>query len=237
MKVFIKPSRTFILRCVANHKKQSGLPPDSYSYDKHDFPISKAWLIKSLSEKFGHALTPGHGKAIVGAYLIGAHSSALHAVYPGLTVAITHTLSVFILGLVALFASQYILPEDLYPYLSTVSGLIVIALGVGMVWQRVHHSHSHHSHHDHDHNHSHSHPHSHHIQSGGYSHLPPDANGHPVTWKSLLSLGISGGLLPYPSALVLRLTDVSLKRPELGHGDFLLDGTGRCSHLCRTVVC
>lgn len=45
-----------------------------------------------------------------------------------------------------------------------------------------------------------------------YSHLPPDA----VSWKSLLALGVSGGLLPCPSALVLMLSAISLDR--VGYG-------------------
>ena len=85
----------------------------------------------------GHALTPGHGKAIVGAYLVGARSTARHAVYLGLTVTITHTLGVFVLGLIALFASRYILPEQLYPWLGAVSGLIVLLLGAVMARRRL----------------------------------------------------------------------------------------------------
>ena len=198
--------------------------------------LNTGFIVATLFAAFiwgaGHALTPGHGKAIVGAYLVGAHSSALHAVYLGLTVTITHTLGVFLLGLVAVFASQYILPEDLYPYLGAVSGLIVLFLGATMVWRRIHHSHGHHhghdhsGHHDHTHRHDHDHDncdhddHSHHHHDhhhhSGHSHLPPGTDGSAVTWKSLLGLGISGGLLPCPSALVLLLTAISFKRPEFG---------------------
>jgi nickel/cobalt transporter (NicO) family protein len=188
----------------------------------------------------GHALTPGHGKTIVAAYLIGSRSTPWHALYLGLTVTLTHTLGVFALGLVALFASQYVLPEQLYPWLGAVSGLIVGGLGGTMLWGRVrtllvrrghdhpHDSHDHgHDHHDHSHehehlhDHSHSHPHGHehhhmHDHEQGHSHLPPGANGSPVTWRSLLGLGVSGGLLPCPSALVLLLTAVSINRTALG---------------------
>lgn len=172
----------------------------------------------------GHALTPGHGKAIVGAYLVGARSSAWHALYLGITVTITHTLGVFFLGLIAVFASRYILPEDLYPYLGVVSGIIVLTLGASMVWRRIrpkrhdhhdhHHSHDHHD--DHHHGHDHMHHHHDHHHDHGHTHLPPGADDTPVTWKSLLGLGISGGLLPCPSALVLLLTAVALNRPGLG---------------------
>ena len=73
-----------------------------------------------------HALTPGHGKAIVGAYLVGARSTPWQAVYLGLTVTATHTLGVFTLGLVTLFASKYLVAEDLYPWIGAVSGFMVL---------------------------------------------------------------------------------------------------------------
>jgi len=173
----------------------------------------------------GHALTPGHGKAIVGAYLIGARSTARHAVYLGLTVTITHTLGVFVLGLIALFASRYVSPDQLYPWLSAVSGIIVCLLGAVMVHRRlllplktkraashlndtmapVYHPHAHHPI-THDHTLVHDH-----------SHFPATGeDSEPVTWRSLIGLGISGGLLPCPSALVLLLSAVSIQRTGFG---------------------
>ena len=107
-----------------------------------------------------HALTPGHGKAIVASYLIGSRSTPWHALYLGLTVTLTHTLGVFALGLVALFAARYVLPEQLYPWLAAASGLIVAGLGATMFVSRLRqlrlgggHSHGHehgHRHGDHD---------------------------------------------------------------------------------------
>jgi nickel/cobalt transporter (NicO) family protein len=188
----------------------------------------------------GHALTPGHGKTIVAAYLIGSRSTPWHALYLGLTVTLTHTLGVFALGLVALFASQYVLPEQLYPWLGAVSGLIVVGLGGTLFWRRVRplfvrHAHAHHhSTHRHGHDsfdhphayehldsHGHDHPHGHehhctHNHGHGHSHLPPGADRSPATWRSLLGLGVSGGLLPCPSALVLLVTAVSINRATLG---------------------
>ncbi len=169
----------------------------------------------------GHALTPGHGKAIVAAYLIGARSTAWHALYLGLTVTITHTFGIFVLGLIALFASHYVVPEQLYPWLGAISGLIVVGMGGMMLWQRgrpllskTAHEHHHEAgelHHHHGHLHSHDH-----AQGDGHSHLPPGANDEAVTWRSLLALGISGGILPCPSALVLLLAAVSLNRIAFG---------------------
>lgn len=176
-----------------------------------NLPVITTALLASLLWGAGHALTPGHGKAIVGAYLIGAHASSWHAVYLGLTVTITHTFGVFVLGAIAMFASKYIMPEDLYPYLGAASGVIIVILGISMIWSR--YKRLHHHHHDHSHDH---HAHHHHHHDDSHSHIPPGADGKPVTWKSLLALGISGGLLPCPSALVLLLTAISLQRIQFG---------------------
>ncbi len=182
-----------------------------------------------------HAVSPGHGKTIVGAYLVGSRATPQHAVFLGLTTTITHTLGVFALGLVALFASKWIVPEQIYPWLSFISGLLVVIIGLNLLsnrlpkinllskWSSGHshdqhghdHNHPHHAHsHDHDHDHSHAHHggNSHH----DHSHLPPGANGEPVTWRSLLALGISGGIVPCPSALVVLLSSVALNRTGFG---------------------
>jgi ABC-type nickel/cobalt efflux system permease component RcnA len=168
-----------------------------------------------------HALTPGHGKTIVAAYLVGARGTARHALFLGLTVTATHTAGVFALAGVTLWLSRYILPETLYPWLSLVSGLLVVGMGVTLALSRLRaafwkpdergpsvrvpahdaaladtaavatRAHTH-------------------------THLPPGADGAPVTWRSLLALGISGGLIPCPSALILLLGAIALDRLEFG---------------------
>src|SRR5829696_7980955 len=182
-----------------------------------------------------HALSPGHGKTVVGAYLVGSRGTPRHALFLGLTVTITHTAGVIALGLVILFASRTILPEQLYPWLSLVSGLLVAVLGLTILRQRLlglpafGHHHADHGHaHEHDHAHGHSHEHDHaHDHShadelvhshGGHvhSHLPPGGDGERLTWRSLLALGISGGLLPCPSALLALLGAVAVGRAGFG---------------------
>lgn len=198
-----------------------------------------------------HAFSPGHGKTVVGAYLVGSRGTPRHAVFLGLTVTITHTAGVFALGLVTLFASQYLVAERLFPILSFVSGAIVTTIGFSLFVRRlraarrqakvrgthdrehthsmavrVHeHTHDHIPHHDHahehsHHNHVHGHPHEHSHGGCSHSHLPPGADGTPVTWRSLLALGISGGLLPCPSALVVLLSAIALHR--IGYGLLLV---------------
>jgi ABC-type nickel/cobalt efflux system permease component RcnA len=209
-------------------------------------------LVLALLAAFGwgalHALSPGHGKSIVAAYLVGARGTFAHALFLGATTTITHTLGVFVLGLATLVASQYILPERIYPWLSALSGLLVIVIGVSIGWRRLlvllrgeavehyHHAHGdhdhedhHHHHHSHDHGHDHAHDHHHthdhhahdhdHAHSHGgqpHSHMPPGADGSTITWRSLLALGISGGLLPCPSALVVLLGAIALGRVAFG---------------------
>jgi ABC-type nickel/cobalt efflux system permease component RcnA len=182
-----------------------------------------------------HALSPGHGKTVVGAYLVGSRGTARHAAFLGLTVTITHTAGVFVLGVATLLASQYVVPERLFPVLSLLSGAIVAAIGASLLIRRLRaatgwHSHAQahnglrHIHHEHTHSHDHDHagdptkPHSH--GGGVHSHLPPGADGSPVTWRSLLALGISGGILPCPSALVVLLAAISLHR--VGYGLLLV---------------
>lgn len=180
-----------------------------------------------------HALSPGHGKTVVGAYLIGSRGTIKHALFLGLTVTITHTAGVFLLGIVTLFAAQYVVPEKLFPIISFISGAIVLSIGFSLFYQRLRavlsgqhpeadHQHSHdgvsHSHnHDNGHSHGHGHSHSHgHGHSHDHSHLPPGSDGSKITWRSLLALGISGGLLPCPSALVVLLAAIALQRIAYG---------------------
>lgn len=205
--------------------------------------ITPAIALFGLLLAFGlgafHAMSPGHGKAVVGAYLVGSRGTPKHAAFLGLTVTITHTLGVFVLGILTIFASNYILPEKIMPFLGFFSGLIVLYIGLTMFKTRLfaalgmnghEHSHDGHSHsHDHpqggDHHHSHdhgghSHSHDHdaltHTHDGHtHSHLPPEE----ISWKSLLALGVSGGLLPCPSALVLMLSAINLNR--VGYGIIL----------------
>jgi ABC-type nickel/cobalt efflux system permease component RcnA len=176
-----------------------------------------------------HALSPGHGKTIVAGYLIGSRGTAYHAVFLGAIVTLTHTIGVFALGLITLFGSRYILPERLYPWLGLFSGLAIVCIGGALFLKRYRsfkqrnqtHHHHHHSHHNHEHDHHHDDHYHHqdedhsHDADHGHSHLPVDQTGK-ITWKSLLTVGISGGALPCPSALVVLLSAISLHRIGFG---------------------
>jgi nickel/cobalt exporter len=171
-----------------------------------------------------HALSPGHGKTVVAAYLVGSRGTAKHAVFLGMTVTLTHTIGVFALGGITLWLSRYLLPETLYPWLNVISGGLVILIALILAYQRLRGILQPKSAPASDHSHD-----SFELASDGasydlvhehggvaHSHLPPGGDGSRVTWRSLLALGVSGGLIPCPSALVLLLGAVALGRVGFG---------------------
>src|SRR6202167_5497937 len=97
--------------------------------------MAMAALIAAVLGGF-HALEPGHGKTLVAAYLVGSHGKARHAVLLGAIVTGAHTISVYALGIITLYASQWILPERLYPWLGNGSGLLVAGLGFTLFIRR-----------------------------------------------------------------------------------------------------
>ncbi len=212
--------------------------------------LAGAFLL-SLALGSLHALTPGHGKALVGAYLVGSQGRTRDAIFLGMIVTLTHTGSVLLLGLITLLASHYILPTLIIPWLEIVSGLFIIAFGINLLLQRRGDLVSWFSKrqverpgkvlldirrrqgdpiratsrarsitrapvtpHDHDRDLSHD---SHHIHDAsthtGHSHVSP---GNQVTFRSLLTLGISGGLVPCPDAIAILLVAVAVNRVLFG---------------------
>jgi ABC-type nickel/cobalt efflux system permease component RcnA/Tol biopolymer transport system component len=172
-----------------------------------------------------HALTPGHGKALVGAYLVGSQGRTRDAVFLGAIVTITHTGSVLLLGMLTLFASRYILPALIAPWLEIISGVLVIGFGINLLFQRGGDLKRWRAHGrgesggeehapDHQHGHPHQHGHHHHEDGGtGHTHEPP---AEAVTMRSLLTLGVSGGLVPCPDAIAILLVAVAVNRIPFG---------------------
>ena len=183
-----------------------------------------------------HALSPGHGKTIVGAYLVGSRGTPRHAAFLGFTVTVTHTVGVFMLGFATLYASRFIVPERLFPILSLISALLVLGMGIALLVPRARTAlqalgHSAQRPASAPANALVFHPtslpagaarvghglllvHSH----GGkmHSHLPPGAAAERISWRGLLALGVSGGLVPCPSAMVLLLAAVALNKTAYG---------------------
>jgi ABC-type nickel/cobalt efflux system permease component RcnA len=185
-----------------------------------------------------HALEPGHGKTIVAAYLVGSQGTAAHALLLGLIVTVTHTAGVYALGLVTLYASKYIVPDHLYPWLGIASGLSIAILGLYMLRRRLAghgHAHGHHHHHGlggHSHDTGHSHPHTHDHTEPGHAHPHEHTHEHPhdhphdagyshgsetqFSYRQLVTLGVTGGIVPCPAALVVLLSAISLHRVAFG---------------------
>lgn len=173
-------------------------------------PPTGLTLFGALAVSFGlgalHALSPGHGKTIVAAYLIGARGTARHAFLLGGIVTASHTIGVFLLGGVTLYLSKHIVPERLYPWLGLLSGLGIVAIGFSLFRQRWQAMGKDHDGHDHTHSHDH-HPHDH-----GHSHT----HSHAPTFSGLLGLGITGGIVPCPSALVVLLSAIAFHQVGFG---------------------
>lgn len=180
-----------------------------------------AFLLAAFAWGALHALSPGHGKAMVAAYLIGTRGTPRHAVALGAIVTATHTIGVFALGLVTLLLAQFILPEDVYPWLNLAAGLLIVGVGVAVLRSRIRwasrrraggpddpppgpdqgHAHPP-AHHGHDHHH--------------HSHRHGEQDPEDVTWPGVLGMGISAGLIPCPSALVVLLAAISQHQVGLG---------------------
>jgi ABC-type nickel/cobalt efflux system permease component RcnA len=162
-------------------------------------------LVIALFWGAAHAFSPGHGKAIVAGYLVGTRGRPRDALMLGLIVTVTHTSGVFALGGITLLLSAFIVPEQLYPWLNLVSALLVVGVGLTILrwrirsWRRgdpLGHGH------DHDHGHDHAHDDGHHHGAEGRG--------------GLLRIGISAGIIPCPTALVVLLAAISLHRVGFG---------------------
>lgn len=173
-----------------------------------------------------HALTPGHGKAVVAAYLVGSRGRIIDAVLLGLVVTFTHTISVITLGVILLLAKDRFVHEDIVLWLSMISGILIVGIGGWLLVRNIKnyktggghnhgHDHTHGGSHEHGHNPSHEHthgkPHSH-GPGHSHSHVPSERTG----FLGLITLGISGGIVPCVDALLGLLFAISLNKLTWG---------------------
>ena len=172
-----------------------------------------------------HSLAPGHGKTLMAAYLVGQRGSLRQAAMIGLTVTLTHTAGVLLLGLVLSVGTE-LAPERLYPWFGIGGGALVAAIGVGLLrraWRRRGWpAPGHHHHHDGDHHHDEDH---HHESGSARSHTLVAVHAHPhvggeatggLSRRSLLAMGLAGGMVPTPSAIVVLLGAVAIGRAWFG---------------------
>ena len=188
-------------------------------------------VLTALALGASHAVTPGHGKTLMAAYLVGTRGTPLHAVGLGLAVTISHTFGILVLAAL-IVGAQGLLPPDVVvraaPVIAAVTiviigGWMLIAeLGRRMAARSRLAARSPEHDHSHDHDHTHAATHSH----GGttHSHLPP--TGATISWRGLIALGLAGGLIPSTSALFILLGSIVAGRPAFGFVLVVVFGLG-----------
>ena len=183
----------------------------------------------------GHAFSPGHGKTVMAAYLIGERGTYRHATILGIIVTITHTWSVLAMGIIALYLQEYFSLETVQFYSGIASGAIIVVLGMMLFVRRYtnlviarQHAIAHMYGHDHDHgdgvtDHDHDHGlfgHHHHHGPGGHSHVIETEDGSPPSFWQVLWLGVSGGIVPCPAAFIVLM--LAIKVGRLAYGLWLI---------------
>jgi ABC-type nickel/cobalt efflux system permease component RcnA len=187
--------------------------------------VALALLIAALMGA-AHAFTPGHGKTVMAAYLIGERGTVMHALVLGVVVTITHVWSILALGMISLYATEHISETTFTFWTAALSGGIIVLLGLFLLRQRytqyvlaryggavsLHHHHG--FLHDHGDGFEHSH------EGGdvdhGHSHVVQGVDGKPPTYRRIMWLGVSGGIVPCPAALIVLLTAINIGRLPLG---------------------
>ena len=184
-----------------------------------------------------HAATPGHGKTIAAAYIVGARGKPIDAVILGIFVTLSHTSGIVLVGVLASLGSTWLRPQRIEAYLAVAVGVLVMVLGLWMLWVQRDlvalamgeagepgdginraQDNNHHQAHDHLHGHGHGEPvvwHSHGFGKVHAHRLDVLAENRPKV-PVLLALGIAGGLLPDPAALALLLGALSSGKVLLG---------------------
>ena len=189
-------------------------------------------LLTAIGLGAAHALTPGHGKTLMAAYLVGSRGTSLHAVGLGLSVTLSHTIGILALAAVVIGAQGLLAPDVVVRTAPIVAAISIVVIGGWMLVSEIRrrraaaaatagHAHDHEHEHDHPDAPGHVHPpepeHAagYHEHGGiGHTHLPPA--GSTITWRSLFVLGLAGGLIPSTSALLILLGSIAAGRPAFG---------------------
>jgi nickel/cobalt exporter len=177
---------------------------------------SHAWLYLPVAILLGalHALEPGHAKSLMAAYIVAIRGTASQAIVLAVSAAVGHTIVVWALAIAALALGERYIVDQAEPWLTVLSGVLIVLLALRMMWAlRIpHHHYGHHYRHDHHHEHS---PHEYSLGDHGHSHEPPVIRGN-VTIGQIIWFGFTGGLMPCPAAIAVLLICIQLKAFTLG---------------------
>ncbi len=182
------------------------------------------YLVTSFWLGAVHAATPGHGKTIAAAYIVGVRGRPVDALVLGIFVTLSHTSGIVLVAVLATAGSTWLIPQQIEAYLAIAAGVLVIGIGCWMLRTqmgllavaRPHHGHPHKE----DRPHSHPHEGGPHYHSHGWGlvHTHDIESITQVRPKlgALLALGIAGGLLPDPGALAILLAAIGKGKLVLG---------------------
>jgi len=164
----------------------------------------------------GHALSPGHGKTLMAAYLVGTRGTPLHAAGLGLSVTLSHTVGILVLAALVVGTEGILPPDSVVRSAPLVAAVSIVAIGgwmlfsegrrrrragsAGTVPRRAA-----------DPGGAGGHDHEHEVGHDG-RHLA----GTTVSWRGLFVLGLVGGLIPSTSALLILLGSIAAGRPAFG---------------------
>lgn len=186
--------------------------------------LAAASILLAMALGAGHALTPGHGKTLMAAYLVGTRGTIRHAAGLGLAVTVSHTLGILALALLVTGAESLLSADAVVRVIPIVAALAFVAIGGSMVVGEVRRRRrgarlraalaGDHDHDDPHHEHAHD-PLGEHSHGGiRHTHLP--AGDRTLTWKSLFALGLAGGIIPSTSALIILLGTIVAGRAAFG---------------------
>jgi nickel/cobalt transporter (NicO) family protein len=185
----------------------------------------------------GHAVTPGHGKTLMAAYLVGTRGTPRHALGLGAAVSVSHTIGILGLALVVVAAEAALPPDLVVRSAPIIAAVTILGIGAWMLLTEVRRwlassrvaSTAPHAHSDHAHEHPHEHAHDDHAHAsdaavdgglehshGGVTHRHVPPAGSTITWRSLFILGLAGGLIPSTNALLILLTTIAAGQPAWG---------------------
>jgi nickel/cobalt exporter len=177
------------------------------------------YLASSFWLGAAHAITPGHGKTIAAAYIVGARGRPVDAVILGIFVTLSHTSGIVLVGVLASLGLPGLIPQRIEAWMTLATGALVILIGVWSLWTQrqlfpvagwgprapagdisytaVAHSHAHghvHAHwHDHPHGHGHAHAHGH---DHGHGEAPPGYHSHGWGFKHTHNVDLVAGNRP-----------------------------------------